>query len=220
MGVSFTNMNSFLYKSTGLVNLTSWTPSLTRPFSLYHAYQKSISPTAAEKKRLYGRKRYRERTKALKEDAEVSKQPWYTWWCKNQSSKNPERRAYLQNYNRIHYATVLKHDEVNKMRQCLKIWCTRYVWVREELPWQSHRPILYDEMTERYYAGCKMTRFGGGRLFWQNMVDHSFFCTRCYVPSSNLDWNKIMPKGYGDIRTIKALRVRKAQLDASEAPPS
>jgi hypothetical protein len=218
MNVISITMNSLPWKSTCLSNLPSWTPSLTRPFSLHHAYQESTSPTTAEKKRLYGRKRYMERTKAFEEDPEASKQPWYTWWRRTRYSDDPKRRAYLKNYSKVHYATVAKSDEVHKMRRSLRKWCASYVWVREELPWQSHRPILYDKMTEHYCAGCKTTRFRGGKLFWQNMADHSYLCTSCYA--SNLDWSKIMPKGYEDIRDIKALRARKEQLDASEAPPS
>jgi hypothetical protein len=220
MNIISMTMSSLSWKSRCFNNLPSWTSSLTRPFSLYHAYQESISPNAVEKRRLYERKRYMQRTKALEEDPEAIKQPWYTYWCKNRYSDNPDRRAYLQNYSRNHYATVLKSDEADKMRRYLRIWCTRFVWVREELPWQSHRPILYDKMTERYCAGCKMTRFRGGKLFWQNTVDHSYLCTSCYVPSSNPDWNKIMPKGYEDIKGITALKARKEQLDASEASPS
>jgi hypothetical protein len=109
-------MNSLPWKSRGLINLPSWTSSLTRPFSLYHAYQESISPTAAERRRLYERNRYMQRTKALEEDPEAIKQPWYTSWCKTRYSHNPKRRAYLQNHARNPYATVPKSDEVDKMR--------------------------------------------------------------------------------------------------------
>jgi hypothetical protein len=58
-------------------------------------------------------------------------------------------------------------------------------------------------------------------LYWQSIADtDSYLCSACYIPSENPDWDKILPKGYGDVRGMKALRARKQQLDASEAPPS
>ncbi|KAG9527145.1 hypothetical protein KCV07_g41, partial [Aureobasidium melanogenum] len=46
-----------------------------------------------------------------------------------------------------------------------------------------------------------------------------YLCMSCYVPM-NPGWNKIMPEGYEDVRSLKELRARKQQLDESGAPPS
>jgi hypothetical protein len=213
-------MISLLPESTGLVNLSLRTPSLTRPFSLSYAYQRVETPEAAAKRRLRDKVFYKKRTKELECDPEATKQSWYTWWSKTRYSNDPAWRLTRQESQRTYNAT-LKHDEAYQMRQRIKHWLFAYDWVRKQLPWQSHRPIVYDTKTEHYCAGCKWTRPGGRRLYWQSIADtDSYLCSACYIPSENPDWDKILPKGYGDVRGMKALRARKQQLDASEAPPS
>jgi len=210
-------MNLLLWRPKGLVNLPLWSPSLTQPFSVYHAHQKPW--IATDKTRLRDRIAYK-RNKERSENRKATQQPEDFYWPTSRYLKDPTWREERREYRKAIYARKEKHDEVFLMRAKIRN-CVRTPWVREELPWKTHRPILYDERTEHYCAGCKWTRTGGRKLYWQSLVDTTeYLCTSCYVPSRNPDWNKIMPEGYEDVRDMKAMRARKEQLDASKAPSS
>ncbi|KEQ69258.1 hypothetical protein M436DRAFT_76192 [Aureobasidium namibiae CBS 147.97] len=210
-------MKSLLSRPKGLVNLPLWTPSLTRPFSLCHAHQKLW--IATDRTRFRDRVCYK-RNKERFNDRAATQQPEDFYWPTSRYLNDPIWRAERLAYRKAIYARKEKHDEIYSMRAKIRNW-VRTPWVREELPWKTHRPIRYDEKTEHHCAGCKFTRTGGGKLHWQSLVDPDvYLCTSCYVPSESPDWNKIMPEGYEDVRNMKAMRARKEQLDASEAPSS
>ena len=210
-------MKLLLWKPKGLDNLPLWTPSLTLPFSVYHAPQQPY--VATEKKRLRDREAYR-RNKERFENREATQQPADFYWPTSRWSNDPTWRAKRLEWQKA-YDAIRNQNEALKMRQILKNWVIRYSWLREDMPWQSHRPVLYDERTEHYCVGCKWTRPGGRRVYWQSLVNTTeYLCTRCYIPSKDPDWNKIMPEGYEDVRDMKAMRARKEQLDASKVPSS
>lgn len=156
-------MKSLLWNPKGLVNLPLWKPSLTRPFSLYHANQGPWN--SLEERRLYERTAY----KRNEERSEKSGANDF-YWPNSRYSNDPTWRAHRREYQRAYQASKYKDDDA-KMRAKLKNWLIRLPWVREELPWQSYRPVVYDELTEHYCVGCKWTRPGGRRLHWQNVVD-------------------------------------------------
>ena len=130
---------------------------------------------------------------------------------------DPERHAESLKSKKEAY-TKRQQVERYSFGQRLKQWLFLHAWVRDELPWKSHRPVLHDQSTEHYCAGCKWAKFGGRRLWFKSLIDESYLCQSCYIPP-NPDWNKIMPEGYEDVRHFKDLRARKEQLDGSGAPP-
>lgn len=210
-------MNLFLWRPKGLVNSPFWTPSLTRPFALYHAHQRSSEQI--EKDRLRHRTAYK-RNKEILDNPDATKQPSDFYWYVSRYSNDETWREERREYFRARYARDLKGDKDFLMRQNLTGWARRLPWFRE-LPWKSYRPVLYNKPIERYCVGCKWTRPGGRRVYWQDLVDPDvYLCTKCYIPSENPDWSKIMPKGYEDVKDIKTLKARKEQLDPSKAPPS
>lgn len=210
-------MNSLRWKSPRSINLPLWTSTLTRPFSLHHAYQIS---EAIEKRRLRDRIKYLQRTEEYK-NPEAPEQPWHTYWERLRYKNDPTYRAERNERCRNYYHNMKKGNEVRSLRVKMKLWIFRHAWVREELPWQYYRPIVYDQLTEHHCAYCGWIRPGGRRLYWQSLVDTDrYLCLSCYIPLQNPDWNTIMPKGYEDIRGFKALVARKKELDVSKAPPS
>ena len=216
--VIFVTMNLLLLRPKGLLNLLFCTPSLTRSFTLYHAHQKLWKKS--DEKRLRARQAYT-RNKARFDNAEATQQPPDFYWSNARYSTDPTWRSTRLEYRRAYHASKTKNDEVWQMCRRLSTWVVRLPWLRDELPWQSHRPVAHDEHTERYCVGCEWTRPGGRRVYWQSLVDPDvYLCTKCYVPSENPDWSKIMPKGYEDVRDIKTMKARKEQLDPSKAPPS
>ncbi|KEQ91149.1 hypothetical protein AUEXF2481DRAFT_44345 [Aureobasidium subglaciale EXF-2481] len=72
-----------------------------------------------------------------------------------------------------HYAKI-KNDERYIMYRRIRDWCQSNAWVRQDLPWKSHSPIAYVEMTEHYCTGCAWTRHNGSRVWvymaWRSCV--------------------------------------------------
>ncbi|CAD0082490.1 unnamed protein product [Aureobasidium vineae] len=166
---------------------------------------------ARERSRVHREKRRYEGPEAYKQRAHAA----YVKYLQPKLLTDPER----------YHAKISEHHarrhriERYRRGQILKQWFFKHAWVRDELPWKSHRPVLYDQNTGHYCAGCEWTKYGGRRLWFKNLVDESYLCQSCYIPPSP-DWDQIMPKGYEDIKTLKDLKARKQQLDGSGAPPS
>ncbi|KEQ89821.1 hypothetical protein M438DRAFT_14770 [Aureobasidium pullulans EXF-150] len=121
-----------------------------------------------------------------------------------QRRKDPEHCAKLRVQKEKTYAR-----ESFRRARLLHMWCNRYVWFREELPWKSRRPLVLSEPTKHYCEGCEYTRFGGMKMWWFD--SESYMCNACYAKA---DWNEVMPKGYEDCRNIKEVAARKEQLGA------
>ena len=145
-------MNLLLSKPTGLINLPLWTSSLPRSFSLSHAYQR-LSEEAAEKKRMR-REKYTQMREIYLKDPEGKDEPWRAWYKPSRYKNDPTWRAEELEKERIRYDAELKNNKVFKMQTNIRRWQS-HAWVRDELPWKSHRPIVYDQSTEHYCAGCR-----------------------------------------------------------------
>lgn len=212
-------MNSLLSRPKASLVLPLWTPFLTRPFSLYHAHQRTLQ--AMEKERIRKNSVYKRRKEYFDKNPEAIQQPSDFYWQNSRYSNDATWRAERREWRRAYYARNEKNNEACLMRIKLRDWVTRLPWMRKELPWKAYRPIVYDQLTAHYCVGCKWTRPGGRKVYWQSVVDATeFLCTKCYIPLENPDWNWIMPEGYEDVRDAKTLRARKEQLDASKPPSS
>ncbi|CAD0087642.1 unnamed protein product, partial [Aureobasidium vineae] len=112
-----------------------------------------------------------------------------------------------------------KHDERFARIRSVHYWSFRLpnnawsVWVRECLPWKTHRPVKYLAKTECYCACCGIPR--QLKAVWQSTTDPSvLMCNKHYAERG---WPEAMPKGYEDIRTFGDLRARYDELNGSMA---
>ena len=71
-------------------------------------------------------------------------------------SANPEIRDADYRRFKLRY----KEDEHYRCYRCY-----RYPWLREQLPWKTHRPILYDRKVEHYCNACEWARTSGTKLW-------------------------------------------------------
>lgn len=102
-------------------------------------------------------------------------------------------------------------DPMYKFSQILKVWLRTHTWVREELPWKTHRPVLYTTPVRHRCEVCGLMRLSGMLLFWRSIAQpDSYSCYRCHVKQGA---EAVMPKGYEDARGLKDLVARKEQLE-------
>ncbi|KAH0194755.1 hypothetical protein KCV03_g395, partial [Aureobasidium melanogenum] len=90
-------------------------------------------------------------------------------------------------------------------------WIYRYTWFREQLPWKSHRPVLYSEKLVRLCTKCGVKRRDGLKIWWESVESENHICHYCYTKA---DWSEMMPEGYQDCRSKKDLLARMQQLGA------
>lgn len=146
-------------------------------------------------------------------------------------NSDPLFRARQQKYQHKHYAS-LKNDDIWQLYFRLRDWTRGHEWVRAQLPWKTHVPLLYADKVEHYCHGCDWTRNGGRQLWWRRKADATsrdrqaledgrksdeYLCHHCYVQQGHFD---ALPKGYEDVRTLKDMAARKKQFDQLAAAPS
>lgn len=118
-----------------------------------------------------------------------------------------------------------KNDDFLQLYVRLRQWTRRHEWVRAQLPWKAHLPLLYADKVEHHCHGCDWTRSGGMQLWWRRKRDDAsrhhrvledgdksdeYLCHSCYVKQGHFD---ALPKGYEDVKTIKDIIARKKQFD-------
>jgi hypothetical protein len=93
----------------------------------------------------------------------------------------------------------------------LSLWVRDHAWVREELPWQSYKPVHYTNPVQHRCGSCAITRRSGLLVVWQSIAQpDSYHCHACYMKQ---DLKACMSKGYEDVRGFKQLAARKKELD-------
>ncbi|KEQ65927.1 uncharacterized protein M437DRAFT_41166 [Aureobasidium melanogenum CBS 110374] len=151
--------------------------------------------------------------RSLSPEAQREYQEKYSQYYRGRYNNDPAYREAEKLRKKLSYSAQ-KNDPNVVRRYKLHNWVHGHPHVCEDLPWKTHRPVLYNMMTEHYCYGCDVTRIHGQRLWWSligNREDsQSWLCHGCYARSG---WTDIMPKGYEDIRTWKDLAKRKRQLD-------
>ncbi|THY82167.1 hypothetical protein D6C93_09299, partial [Aureobasidium pullulans] len=108
-------------------------------------------------------------------------------------------------------AEIARRNAVFTMRVRLSNWLCAHAWVRESLPWRTHRPIVHAEKVEQKCVGCGWVRRGGLKLTWSSISDGSVLCHNCYMQRGDIA--QVMPEGYGHVRFMSDLRARKDELD-------
>ncbi|KEQ72110.1 hypothetical protein M436DRAFT_49918 [Aureobasidium namibiae CBS 147.97] len=130
---------------------------------------------------------------------------------RNRYWQNPEFRRRTKEKSRLRKVGYRNTREPYARRTVLYNWVFRYTWFRD-LPWKSHRPLLYNQGIKHTCSSCGMSRNNGSKLWWTD--PGTFTCHTCYTKAS---WDEVMPEGYGDCRTIADVIARRAQLGGS--PP-
>ncbi|KEQ75978.1 hypothetical protein M436DRAFT_61271 [Aureobasidium namibiae CBS 147.97] len=134
--------------------------------------------------------------------------------------------AYKRNYmRRVHEMNpdfaekeLERHRELYATNPQHKLSCLISAWVRNdrwawvcELPWKTHRPVIHTTPVQHRCESCGLTRLRGLRFVWQSITQpHSYSCHACYMKQES---EVCMPKGYEDVRGMRALVARKRQLD-------
>jgi len=183
----------------GAIRSTSAAPFL-RSFSLQHPLQ--ISKARYDKLRLDPEALRRH----LDKNSEVEK---------NRYATRPEvRENHSRRGSRYHGAH--RDDEAYQFVAKFQGWCKRHTWVREQLPWKTHRPVLHDVKVEHHCSGCNWARRGGVKLWFQHLTKpNSWLCMSCYWPKGDL--GRAMPTGYEDVRSWEELVKRRDSLMGTAA---
>lgn len=136
-------------------------------------------------------------------------------WSRNKYQNNSEFRSSRQSRDKLRKERLRQTSEVYSRQTLVQSWARRYTWFREQLPWKSHRPILFAQKLKQVCASCRISRSDGSVLWWKKLADsESYTCNGRYTKA---DWNEVMPEGYGDCRTKVGMVARMKQL--GESPP-
>lgn len=128
-------------------------------------------------------------------------------WIRRAREMKPDFDKKTLEWERERRAT----DPRFRLVKYLSVWLRRYAWVREELPWKSHVPLVYTSPVQHRCESCGLTRRGGRLLMWQSIAQPDLYsCHSCYMKH---DLEDCMPTGYEDSRSLKAVAARKRQLD-------
>lgn len=99
-------------------------------------------------------------------------------WKRNKYWKNPEYRRRVNEVSQLRHAEYRKTRELYARRVNLYIWITRYTWFHD-LPWKSHRPLLYPQRTEHTCSSCGKSRSNGAKVWWESLASGEFTCYDC-----------------------------------------
>jgi hypothetical protein len=127
---------------------------------------------------------------------------------------NPNLQKESNESHKERYATNPRF----RLLRLLSKWTRAHEWVREELPWKSHRPVVYTNPVQHRCESCGLTRRSGLLLVWQSIAQPDLYsCHTCYLKH---DLGACMPEGYEDVRDFKELARRKKRLEKlkTEAP--
>jgi hypothetical protein len=127
-------------------------------------------------------------------------------------------RAENPNIEKEHNRKVKERYATDPKFRLLKLlsqWVRAHAWVRDELSWKSHRPVVHKRPVQHRCESCGILRRSGLRLFWQSIAQpDSYSCHTCYMKR---DVEACMPEGFEDIRTFRGLAARKGQLEKLKA---
>jgi hypothetical protein len=148
---------------------------------------------------------------------------------------DPAFRAAKLKYRRQLYARK-KHDNHFRFGHVLNDWVRRVSLVREELPWKTHVPLVYESKVKHFCKGCDWSPVHGLKLWWrrgksveeaeeedegfvqgqeseevEKEKSDEYLCHACYVRTRSRF--EILPEGYQDVKTLKDIVARKEQLD-------
>ena len=97
-------------------------------------------------------------------------------WRRNRYWKDPEHRSEEKEKSRLRSVGYRNTRESYARRTDLYNWVVRYTWFRD-LPWKSHRPLLYQGGIKHTCSSCGMSRNNGSKLWWTKTG--TFTCHTC-----------------------------------------
>jgi hypothetical protein len=193
-----------LFSNIGLVAKTPQALFESRLFSLCSAKLKSASSTRVSD----------ERQKLLRrtdEEWHMRKMAYCRTYTRRLREENPNIAKEHNKKMNERYAT----DSRFRLQKRLASWPRQHDWVRDELPWKSHRPVYYTSPVQHRCESCGIIRRNGLRLFWQSITQpDSYSCHNCYLKR---DARACMPEGYKDVQSLSELAARKKQLEKPKA---
>jgi hypothetical protein len=202
-----TTMWPMLFRHIGLVAKQSYVSIESRLFSFSNANLKSALSKTLQN----------ERYKLLRRTDEE-------WHLKRMASvrmsvrRTREKHPNSGEENNIRTKERYHTDSRFRLLRILSKWTRAHAWVREELPWKSHRPVLYTSPVQHRCESCGLTRRSGLRLVWQSIAQPDLYsCHTCYLKQ---DLGACMPEGYEDVRDLRELARRKKESEKlkTEAP--
>lgn len=120
---------------------------------------------------------------------------------------DPEFREQQRKREKEKYHT----NPIHQLSKLMSGWLKTHSWVREELPWKTHRPVLHTSPVQHRCEVCGLMRVNGLLLVWQSIAhSDSYRCHRCCFQQGA---EACMPKGYEDVRHLKDLVARKHELE-------
>jgi len=130
-------------------------------------------------------------------------------YARRMREMNPDYAEKEAERHRERYAT----NPWYKLSCLISAWAghDRWVWIFKELPWKTHSLVQHTNLVQHRCESCGLPIRRNSRLIWQSIAQpDSYSCHACYMKQ---DPEVCMPKGYEDIRGMKALVARKKQLD-------
>jgi hypothetical protein len=101
-----------------------------------------------------------------------------------------------------------REDPEYKLRQWLTVTIRSHAWLRERLPWKTHKPVFYEDKVQHACSTCLIPRYGGAyKLWWASHDGKHYQCNSCYFNGSD-----VMPKGYEDVLSMAELKKRMEEL--------
>lgn len=128
---------------------------------------------------------------------------------RNRYIEDLEYRNKVNSIVRARHKRLWKKDGPYRRISMMAKWIRMHAWVREQLPWKSHRPVLYPQKVVRSCTRCNVTRRDGLKIWWESIESEDHICHACYAKA---DWNEVLPEGFEDCRTMKDLGARMQQL--------
>lgn len=130
------------------------------------------------------------------------------YYRKHTETSIERARKYYQEKGKFVSAANARGRFLSQLRRC----CTEWAWVRDDLPWKTHKPVFCPERAVHVCGGCNIIKTHGLILWWQSLSNsEEFKCHNCYVPRSN--WTEAMPTGYEDVSGMVQIRARKKDLE-------
>jgi hypothetical protein len=94
---------------------------------------------------------------------------------------DPVIREAVLGRQRLEYQ---KDGHIRRRKTFLR-WCSRKPWLREQLPWKTHRPMYYDQRVEHDCVGCHWPKSSGSRL-WYVHARSPFYHQKVMRPRVNI----------------------------------
>ncbi|KEQ62515.1 uncharacterized protein M437DRAFT_66377 [Aureobasidium melanogenum CBS 110374] len=153
-------------------------------------------------------------------------------------TQNPEHREAIRSRKREAYIRHKNRNPHFYTKHRLREWLHKHAWVRDELDWKAHKPVVSPVKVARTCASCNIEQYGGFQLWWSCTILHTrtvlisflggqqrkydpslFDCTTCYF-GPGPDPRQAWPRGCEDVTTLRELRIRKQELDLGLDPGS